>query len=228
MQKQNRALRRSVERKVPGYVRIIVALLYAATLLFTILGAMFGILFMPLALGSLFGGWYLMGEARVIYEYRLDGRTLTVMRTSGMRSRQKEIEFAVASAYHLPLADASVGLVLNCFSPLAAEEFARVLRPGGTFLYVVPSARHLWEMKAVLYDRPYENPVRRESYPGFVWQGVEQVRYSLSLTDPADITALFHMTPYAWKTPKSGVQRLAGLDRLDTQAGFDIHCYQKI
>ena len=93
MQKQNMSLRRSVERKVPGYVRVIVALLYAATLLFTILGAMFGILFMPLALGSLFGGWYLMGEARVIYEYRLDGRTLTVMRTSGMRSRQKEIEF---------------------------------------------------------------------------------------------------------------------------------------
>ena len=86
MQKQNMSLRRSVERKVPGYVRVIVALLYAATLLFTILGAMFGILFMPLALGSLFGGWYLMGEARVIYEYRLDGRTLTVMRTSGRKS----------------------------------------------------------------------------------------------------------------------------------------------
>ena len=32
MQKQNIALRRSVERKVPGYVRVIVALLYAATL----------------------------------------------------------------------------------------------------------------------------------------------------------------------------------------------------
>ena len=142
--------------------------------------------------------------------------------------RLPEGEFAVASVYRLPLAGKRVDLLVNCFSPLAAEEFARVLRPGGTFLYVVPSARHLWEMKAVLYDRLYENPVRRESYPGFVWQGVEQVRYSLSLTDPADITALFHMTPYAWKTPKSGVQRLAGLDRLDTQAGFDIHCYQKI
>ena len=56
MQKQNIALRRSVERKVPGYVWVIVALLYAATLLFTILGAMFGILFMPLALGSQTGG----------------------------------------------------------------------------------------------------------------------------------------------------------------------------
>ena len=115
MQKQNMSLRRSVERKVPGYVRVIVALLYAATLLFTILGAMFGILFMPLALGSLFGGWYLMGEARVIYEYRLDGRTLTVMRTSGMRSRQKEIEFftlqlddliAVAAEGTQPMRDA--------------------------------------------------------------------------------------------------------------------------
>ena len=93
MQNQTISIRRSVERKVPGYVKIIAFLLYAAALLFTILGAMFGILFLPLALGSLFGGWYLMGEARVIYEYRLDGKTLTVMRTSGMRSRQKEIEF---------------------------------------------------------------------------------------------------------------------------------------
>ena len=93
MQNQMISIRRSVERKVPGYVKVIAFLLYAAALLFTILGAMFGILFLPLALGSLFGGWYLMGEARVIYEYRLDGKMLTVMRTSGMRSRQKEIEF---------------------------------------------------------------------------------------------------------------------------------------
>ena len=93
MQNQTISIRRSVERKVPGYVKVIAFLLYAATLLFTILGSMFGILFLPLALGSLFGGWYLMGEARVVYEDRLDGRTLTVMRTSGMRSRQKEVEF---------------------------------------------------------------------------------------------------------------------------------------
>ena len=39
--------------------------------------------------------------------------------------------------------------------------------------------------------------------------------------------ALFRMTPYAWKTPRDGVRRLAGLDRLDTQAGFHIHCYQR-
>ena len=45
MQNQMISIRRSVERKVPGYVKVIAFLLYAAALLFTILGAMFGILF---------------------------------------------------------------------------------------------------------------------------------------------------------------------------------------
>ena len=43
---------------------------------------------------------------------------------------------------------------MNCFSPLAIEEFRRVLSPGGAFVYVVPSEKHLWELKQVLYDRP--------------------------------------------------------------------------
>ena len=44
----------------------------------------------------------------------------------------------------------------------------------------------------------------------------------------ADIMALFHMTPYAWKTPKEGVARLEALDRLSCEIGFDLHLYQKI
>lgn len=59
----------------------------------------------------------------------------------------------MASVYHLPVADRSADLLLNCFSPLALDEFRRVLRPGGGFLYVVPGAKHLWELKQVLYDQ---------------------------------------------------------------------------
>ena len=136
-------------------------------------------------------------------------------------------EFAVASVYRLPLAARSVDLVTNIFSPLAAEEFARVLRPGGLFCYVVPSARHLWEMKEILYPVPYENPVKREDYPGFDWVGAEQVRYGLHLDRPEDIMALFRMTPYAWKTPREGIKRLSSLSQIDTQIGFDIHLYRR-
>lgn len=64
-------------------------------------------------------------------------------------------EFAVGTVYHLPVADASVDVLVDCFSPLAAEEFARVLKPGGVFLYVVPGPRHLWELKEILYENLY-------------------------------------------------------------------------
>ena len=141
--------------------------------------------------------------------------------------RVPEGEFAVASAYHLPLASGTADVLVNIFSPLAADEFARVLRPGGLFCYAVPSARHLWEMKEVLYRQPYENPSKREDYPGFVWRGVREIRYTADLDAGADIMALFGMTPYAWKTPKEGVRRLEALDRLTCQIGFDLHLYQK-
>lgn len=140
--------------------------------------------------------------------------------------RCKQSEIAVASVYHLPVVDAALDGLVNCFSPLAAEEFCRVLTPGGTFLYVVPGARHLWEMKKTLYDHPYENPVKEECYPGFVYRDIRTVETQFTLTNP-DIRALFQMTPYAWKSPKSGVERLFGLERLDLTAQFTLHIFQK-
>ncbi len=35
------------------------------------------------------------------------------------------------------------------------------------------------------------------------------------------------MTPYYWKTPKSGCERLAALSQLDCRIAFDIHVFQK-
>ena len=141
--------------------------------------------------------------------------------------REKGVEFAVASSYHLPVADGSIDLLLNCFSPLAIEEFRRVLRPGGYFLYVVPSAMHLWEMKQVLYDRPYPNEVKETPYNDFRYVTIRHVEDTIHLNSAADIQALFGMTPYCWKTPKSGVDKLCKLDALDCRIAFDIHVFQR-
>ena len=141
--------------------------------------------------------------------------------------REKRVEFAVASSYHLPVPDESIDLLLNCFSPLALEEFKRVLKPGGTFLYVVPAAEHLWEMKAVLYDRPYPNEEKETPYEGFDYETIVPVDAVITLPCQEDIRALFQMTPYYWKTPKEGCERLAALDSLSTRIAFRIHVFRK-
>ena len=139
--------------------------------------------------------------------------------------REKDVEFAVASSYHLPVADGAVDLLVNCFSPLAIEEFRRVLSPGGAFVYVVPSEKHLWELKQVLYDRPYPNQVKQTPYPGFSYREIRHVESVIHLPCQEDIHALFQMTPYYWKTPRSGAERLAALTALDVTISFDIHVF---
>ena len=108
-------------------------------------------------------------------EVRLTGIDLSKPSVRLAAKRVPAGEFAVASAYHLPVADRSVDLLLNCFSPLALEEFRRVLRPGGLFLYVVPAANHLWELKQVLYDTPYPNQEQDIPYVGFSYLEVVPV-----------------------------------------------------
>ena len=142
--------------------------------------------------------------------------------------RERDIQFAVASSYRLPVADGSVELLLNCFSPLAIEEFQRVLRPGGHFVYVVPGQWHLWEMKQVLYDQPYPNEVKETPYEGFRYKDIVRVADNIHLDCPADIQALFGMTPYCWKTPKAGVEKLCKLNELDCRIAFDIHVFERM
>lgn len=177
-------------------------------------------------------GYYTSGICRALREAgknpRVAGIDISKFILRYAAKRDKTIEFAVASSYHLPVADESVDILLNCFSPLALEEFRRVLRPGGYFLYVVPAADHLWEMKEVLYDRPYPNEEKETPYEGFAYQTIVPVEDTITLENQADIQALFGMTPYAWKTPRAGKERLAALDSLTCRISFRIHIFQKL
>lgn len=134
--------------------------------------------------------------------------------------------YAVASSYAAPVADGWADLVLNIFSPMAREEFLRVLRPGGKLVYAVPGARHLFGMKQVLYANPYENPVQQIEYEGFV--PVDELAVRDEITVPQQhLQSLFAMTPYYWRTPRDGAQRLAACESLTTEIEFRFLVFEK-
>lgn len=140
--------------------------------------------------------------------------------------RCKNAHFAIGSVYHLPVLDNCCDAVINCFSPNAPDEFLRVLKSDGYLLYVVPAKRHLWELKSLLYDNPYENEEKTEDYEGFELISVEKVTTKFTLESNKEILNLFHMTPYTWNTPKECRERLMSFDRLDVTADFRIHIFR--
>ena len=103
-------------------------------------------------------------------------------------------QYAVASSFSQPVRTGWADLLLNCFSPFAQEEFLRVLRPGGRMIYVVPGAEHLYQMKAVLYEKPYKNPVQQIAYDGFAAIGEREVTGRITVPHE-QLEALFAMTP---------------------------------
>jgi 23S rRNA (guanine745-N1)-methyltransferase len=137
-----------------------------------------------------------------------------------------EAQYAVASSFHQPVRDGWADVLLNIFSPLAPEEFARVLRPGGRLIYAVPGPRHLFGMKQALYDRPYENPVREVEYPGFRAAGEKDAQATITVPQ-AQLEALFAMTPYYWKTPADGAARLRALPELTTEIQFRFLLFER-
>ncbi|MBR2831508.1 MAG: methyltransferase domain-containing protein [Oscillospiraceae bacterium] len=174
-------------------------------------------------------GYYTQALSALVTERGGAAAGVDLSKTAAKRAARlcRDAEIAVASVYRLPLADGAADILVNCFSPLAAEEFSRVLRPGGLFLYAVPGPRHLWELKEILYDDPYENPEKTEEYPGFRLLGAEPVETRFTLTAPEDIAALYHMTPYTWKTPREGAARLASVEELAVTAQFRVFIYRK-
>jgi len=141
--------------------------------------------------------------------------------------RESSMELAVASLYHLPLADESVDALTLIFSPLCTEEFLRVLKPGGLFVMAIPLREHLYGLKAAVYDNPYENEVKDTAIEGFELLGMEEIRRTLRLESTDDILNLFSMTPYYYKTSAADQEKLKNLQSLETEIAFGLLVYRK-
>lgn len=141
--------------------------------------------------------------------------------------RSKSIEFAVGSVFHIPFADNSCDILLNVFAPFCRNEYLRVLKKGGHMITVIPDKKHLWEIKRIVYDNPYENKPKNEDIKGFIFEEKISAKRNILLESNKDIENLFAMTPYFYNTSVKDKEKLSGIDTLETQTEFEILIYKK-
>lgn len=136
--------------------------------------------------------------------------------------RLKNINLAIASVYDMPFfEDSTFDLITSIFSPFAENEFKRVLKNGGYLISVIPGKYHLFDIKKIVYPKPYENEVKPFEISGFEFISETPVNYDITLSTDQALT-LWKMTPYYYRSPKQGIEALSNISEIKTQVSFHI------
>ena len=177
-------------------------------------------------------GYYTVRMAQALPGAAVYGIELSKNGAAHAASRAKaagcgNVKFAAASAFALPFRDGFADAVVSVFAPVSNDEYSRVLKSGGHLIVVSPTERHLFGLKALLYDEPYENKPNRYSLRSFTLREEQRLEYTFTLASDKQAVDLFAMTPYFYKTSPEAKARLNGCAPLETEAGFLIQVYEK-
>lgn len=140
--------------------------------------------------------------------------------------RDKDIHFAVASSYHVPLLDNSVDYILCIFAPRDEQEFKRILKPSGKLLVAAPGPRHLYSLRKFIYDSPDIIGQKGTIEEGFKLLEHKIVSYSITINDKEDIFNLFNMTPYSRHADADTENKLKTTQEFTTEVEINIRVYQ--
>ena len=137
----------------------------------------------------------------------------------------KGINWIVASATNIPVEDNSLDFIICMFAKIIPEEKMRTLKKGGKLIIVSTGENHLLQMKEVVYEN-----VRKDFYSPIedlkIFNYIETINctYKTFIKENESIKNLFNMTPYRWRSPREGIEKLFSLNELETfiDVNFDI------
>lgn len=156
-----------------------------------------------------------------VYAYDISKSAIKLASATDKKSR-----YFVASAFHIPIKDGAVDAVTKIFAPDSPREFARILSPNGVLVEVIPAEEHLLEIKQRLYDNVRLNKLEKAEKECFEILSEERLKYSFTPTKEG-LENLFKMTPYYYKTPKDGQEKLLNGEIFAVTADFLIRTYKK-
>ena len=140
----------------------------------------------------------------------------------------KGINWIVASATNIPVCDESLDFIICMFAKIIPEEKMRTLKKGGKLIIVSTGENHLEEMKKVVYKE-----VRKDFYSPIedlkIFDYVETINctYKTTINENESIRSMFNMTPYRWRSPREGIEKLFALDRLPITIDVNLDVFKK-
>lgn len=170
-----------------------------------------------------------LGDKHPLASYHLYGSDISKWGIKSASKRDKDSHFSVASLYHLPIQDDSIDCLTRIFAPKSFAEFARVLKPEGIFISVVPAGKHLMGLKQIIYDNPTVHPEANDPDTDIYFTHHEQVhvKYDIHVQGTENILNLVKMTPYYWTMSKETSGTVASLTHIDLEVDCHLNIYQK-
>lgn len=139
--------------------------------------------------------------------------------------RHKSSRWLVANVMRkTPFASDSLDLIMSVLAPRNVEEFARIMKPDGSLLLVVPGPNHLLEVRSRLMADAGDFPSKAGAAvelcaPRFAICHERSLTYEVLLNK--DLLAdLVQMTPLFWRSTREAKVDLASLDELRVTMSF--------
>ncbi|MGN1202491.1 MAG: methyltransferase domain-containing protein [Eubacterium sp.] len=138
----------------------------------------------------------------------------------------KTNHYFVANISSIPVRDNSIDTAIHLFAPFNDKEFSRVLKSDGVLYSVVGGENHLWEMKELVYDRPYKNDEQPPEAQSLKLISKAKITDRVRISGE-DLKTLFSMTPYFYRTSEADKAKLNTVNELDLTVEFVAFKYRK-
>ncbi|QYJ78024.1 putative RNA methyltransferase [Shewanella acanthi] len=126
----------------------------------------------------------------------------------------------------LPFADNSIDVVTVIDKPLKGKECVRVLKPQGLMLLVMPGARHLWQLKEMIYTELEEKEPNINLPSELTLIEQQSSKFRLSVTGEQALI-LLEMAPFAWRVSDKTKQSIRSQQFDDLEIDFLLILAQK-
>lgn len=130
----------------------------------------------------------------------------------------------------MPYRSGAASLLINIFAPRNAAQFARVTTPGGHLVVVIPTDRHLGELREVVpligIQAGKHDHVRRQLSPEFSLQSSTLIEYPIVL-DRMSVADLIRMTPSNWHLGDEGWRAIDRATELRTLVSCELLVFQR-